>query len=115
MNKEKFNFTLPAKAENLTILRLTTSAIASKMGFDIDKIEDLKLCVSEVCNIGIATKKLEDFKLEYLVGDKEIQIIFKDLKLDTEVENLEMSKMILQALIEDVEFLENQISLKVHI
>ena len=37
MNREKIYFSIPAKAEFLSVIRLTTSAIGSKMNFDIDK------------------------------------------------------------------------------
>lgn len=41
---------LPQKADYVSLLRLSVSGIASRMGFDIDTIEDIKVAVSEVCN-----------------------------------------------------------------
>lgn len=41
---------LPRKADYASLVRLTISGIASKIGFDIDVIEDIKVAVSEVCN-----------------------------------------------------------------
>lgn len=41
---------LPQKADYMGFIRLSVSGIASKMGFDIDTIEDIKVAVSEVCN-----------------------------------------------------------------
>ncbi len=39
---------IPAKAEYVSIARLTASGIASRVGFDIDTIEDIKVALSEV-------------------------------------------------------------------
>ena len=41
---------LPRKADYASLVRLAISGIASKIGFDIDVIEDIKVAVSEVCN-----------------------------------------------------------------
>lgn len=113
MNKEVIKFSIPAKSEYLTVLRLTSSAIASKLDFSIDQIEDLKLCLSEVCNIGILSETNESFDLEYYLSENEIEVKFLNFVVDEEkIENLEMSKMILQALVENLEFKDNNISLK---
>lgn len=39
---------VPLKAEYVSIVRLTASGIASRMGFDYDAIEDIKVAISEV-------------------------------------------------------------------
>lgn len=39
---------IPLKAEYVSIARLTVSGIASRMGFDIDTIEDIKVALSEI-------------------------------------------------------------------
>lgn len=39
---------VPSKAEYVSVVRLTASGIASRMGFDIDDIEDIKVSISEV-------------------------------------------------------------------
>ncbi len=41
---------VPLKAEFVSIVRLTASGIASRLGFDIDTIEDIKVALSEVLN-----------------------------------------------------------------
>ncbi len=38
---------VPAKPEYMLVIRLTTSAVASRAGFDVDEIEDIKMAVSE--------------------------------------------------------------------
>ena len=47
---DRIELILPFKAEFVSVARLTTSGIASRIGFDIDTIEDIKVSVAEVCN-----------------------------------------------------------------
>lgn len=49
-NYDEIKIHLPQKADYLGFLRLSVSGLASKMGFDIDTIEDIKVAVSEVCS-----------------------------------------------------------------
>lgn len=49
---DKFDYiklSVPNKAEYVSIVRLTTSGIANKMGFDIEEIEDIKVAIAEAC------------------------------------------------------------------
>ncbi|WP_054252905.1 hypothetical protein [Neofamilia massiliensis] len=116
MNREVFTFNIPALSENITIIRLTTSAIASKLDFTIDQIEDLKLCVAELCNLGLS-KEDNLFKIEYSLDREEnaIEIKFHNLEIDDQAENFEISKMILQALIEEIEFEKEYIKIKLFV
>jgi serine/threonine-protein kinase RsbW len=41
---------LPAKAEWVGVARLAIAGIASRLGLDMEEIDDLKLAVSEACN-----------------------------------------------------------------
>lgn len=45
---------IPSKAEWVSIARLATSAVASRLQFSIEDIEDVKLAVSEACINAIA-------------------------------------------------------------
>ncbi len=47
---------IPPKAEYVSLVRLTVSGVAHQCGFDIDAIEDIKVCTSEVLNKAIATE-----------------------------------------------------------
>lgn len=47
--EDRFYLELPLKGEYFTTLRLATGGICSQAGFNIDDIEDFKLCVSEAC------------------------------------------------------------------
>jgi serine/threonine-protein kinase RsbW len=51
---------VPLKAEYVSIVRLTASGIASRIGFDIDVIEDIKVSISEVISRIIDKKVSSD-------------------------------------------------------
>ena len=44
---DKFSLRLPLTGEYLTTVRLTTGGLCSLVGFDVDFIEDYKVCVTE--------------------------------------------------------------------
>lgn len=46
---------IPPQAEFVSLVRLAASGVAHHCGFDIDVIEDIKVCISEVLNKAIAT------------------------------------------------------------
>jgi hypothetical protein len=45
---EVITLTLPAKAELVSLARLTAAAVGSRAGFDVEEIEDLRLAVDEL-------------------------------------------------------------------
>ena len=47
---KQIDLMLPLLPEMVHIVRLTVSGIASRMGFQIDDIEDIKVAVAEICN-----------------------------------------------------------------
>lgn len=49
MNDDVIRMSFPAKPDYILAVRLAVSAIAERMGFDIDDIEDIKVAGSEGC------------------------------------------------------------------
>jgi len=45
---EEVRLAVPASLEYVRIVRLTTSAMASRLGFDVDEIENLRVAVDEL-------------------------------------------------------------------
>lgn len=46
---ERVRLELPATPESVAVARLAASAMASRMGFSVDEVEDLRIAVSELC------------------------------------------------------------------
>jgi serine/threonine-protein kinase RsbW len=68
MKMDEINLKLPARPEYMSVARLATAAIANRIGFNIDEIEDLKVAVSEAGNFLI--NRYED--ISYLTIDYKI-------------------------------------------
>ena len=49
MNFETIKMEIASNPQYVSIVRLTTSGIANKVGFCLDDIEDMKVAVSEAC------------------------------------------------------------------
>ena len=51
MNGDIITLSFPAKPEYILAVRLAVSAVAERVGFDIDDIEDLKVASAEACTL----------------------------------------------------------------
>jgi serine/threonine-protein kinase RsbW len=65
---EYIEMKLPAKPDNIGIIRLTLSGIASSMGFTYEEVEDLKIAVSEACTNSVQHAYEKDEGGEVIVG-----------------------------------------------
>lgn len=75
---DKVNMSLPCKPEYVGVARLTVSAIANRMGFNIEEIEDIKVAVAEACTNAIKHGKDEKFDLDIDIYLNKLQILIKD-------------------------------------
>lgn len=48
--KDTVTLQIPAEPVYISVVRLTASSLASNLGFDIEEVEDIRVCVSEACN-----------------------------------------------------------------
>ena len=68
-------------AEYMSVVRLTTSAVTSKVGFDIEEIDDVKVAIGEACNNIIKHGLVEGkgcFNIEYSIYEDKLIISVKD-------------------------------------
>ena len=69
---------VPSKPEYVSVVRLTASGIASRMGFDIDDIEDIKVSISEVINRMIDKRISSDgIRIDFRLYSDLIRIDFR--------------------------------------
>ena len=50
---QPLEMTIPALPEWVSVVRLATAGVASRMGFSFDEVEDIKLAIAEACNNAI--------------------------------------------------------------
>lgn len=116
MNNDKFNLSVPSKSDYISVVRLTTSGISSNMNFNIEEIEDIKVCVSEACNNVLVQKEIEQIYLDYEIDEDKLIIKVKDVLEDlSDVESHdfdeEMGLLIISSLMDRVEFTEEGIEM----
>ncbi|QNU67600.1 ATP-binding protein [Ruminiclostridium herbifermentans] len=106
---DKVMLVLPLKTEFVSTARLTASSVAARMGFNIDEVEDIKVAVSEVCNIILsrAGNGLVQFKISFEMYKDRLEMTFtgEDAELqcfEGTLEN-EYGIYIMKALMDSVE------------
>src|SRR4051812_1964071 len=72
---ETVRLTIPAALEFVRIARLTASGVASRVGFDVDEIEDLRVAVDELSSI-----------LVDAAGDEQLELAFTPVEGGIEIE-----------------------------
>ncbi len=89
MALEMIKMEVTANPEYVSIIRLTVSGIANKIGFSLDDIEDIKVAVSEACTNAIKHSLDEKFLVQFSVLDNAITIEVEDRGTGYDVESLQ--------------------------
>jgi serine/threonine-protein kinase RsbW len=81
---------IPAKAEWVAVARLAVAAVASRLHFSVDEIEDIKLAIAEACTncIGHGT---DDDRIEITseVLSDEVRVSVRDRSVGHKLESVE--------------------------
>ena len=74
MTYETIKMEISSNPEYVSVIRLTTSGIANKVGFCIDDIEDLKVAISEACTNAIKHSLDDKFIVIYSIIENGLTI-----------------------------------------
>ena len=118
MNFETIKMEIASNPQYVSVMRLTTSGIANKIGFCLEDIEDIKVAVSEACTNAIKHSLDNKFSVEYTIFENGLTITIidsgKGYDVDSiDVPNLEEPKesglglFIIQSLMDEVEIKSN--------
>lgn len=107
MKKDIFRLTIPGKPDYISVARLISSAIASKIGFSLEEIEDIKVSLSEACVN--ALKRVDQINIEFLVDDTKFSVLVENVSSSCDgneevVRELEMGILIMESLMDEVNF-----------
>ena len=72
----------------VSVIRLTLSGVASRIGFSLDDIEDMKVCVSEACTNAIKHSKKDEFQVKFYVYPDRLTIEILDDGIGYDVDSL---------------------------
>lgn len=93
---DSIKLSVPNKAEYVSVVRLTTSAIASRMGFDIEEIEDIKVAIAEACTNTLEhglDNEGKNFDIDFDMYVDKLAITVKDAGKGFNVENVKELKV----------------------
>ena len=118
MNFETIKMEIASNPQYVSVIRLTTSGIANKIGFCLEDNEDIKVAVSEACTNAIKHSLDNKFSVEYTIFENGLTITIidsgKGYDVDSiDVPNLEEPKesglglFIIQSLMDEVEIKSN--------
>ena len=85
---ETIKMEISANPDFVSIIRLTTSGIANKIGFSIDDIEDMKVAVSEACTNAIKYSDDKSVSITYTILENGLDIEIKDNGKGYDVESI---------------------------
>lgn len=106
---DRIELLLPFKPEYVSIARLVTSGVCSRIGFDIETIEDIKVAISEVCSkiVNLGSAVADSYKMIFEVSGSGLGVIFscedKSIKCIFDGENDGLALHIINALMDSVE------------
>lgn len=109
---DKIFVKIPSEKKYISTLRLSISSIANTISMDIENIEDLKVSISEVVNLFV--DESEFFEISMDVFDDKIEIeVMPDISLlgIQEKEENKFALLILENLVDKIEFRENSVLL----
>ncbi len=85
-----FELKIPAKAEWVAVARLAIAAVASRLRFSVDEIEDIKLAIAEACTHCIQHKTGSDaIEITCEALSDSVQITVRDRGTAPRVEDVE--------------------------
>ncbi len=106
MSKDVFRLTIPGKPDYISVARLTSSAIASKTGLNLEEIEDVKVALSEACIN--ALKRVDEINIQFIIDDEKFTMMVEDVVLgegeETLSKELQMGILIMKSLMDKVNF-----------
>lgn len=71
---DTIRLTVPASLAYIRVIRLTASAVASGLGFDVEEVEDLRVAVDELASIVIDHAADTELDLTFTVEDDVLRL-----------------------------------------
>jgi serine/threonine-protein kinase RsbW len=102
--EDTIRLSVPAALEYVRIVRLTGSGVASRLGFDIEEIENLRVALDELASMTIEFAASGDLELTFSTTATELRIDGRaPVAPGVEVGVEELTAQILKAVIDDYE------------
>jgi len=104
LTEEAVRLSVPAALEYVRIVRLTGSGIASRLGFDIEEVENLRVALDELASMTIDFAAAGELEITFVTTDTELRVSGRAPVADgAQVGVEELTAQILKAVIDEYE------------
>jgi serine/threonine-protein kinase RsbW len=104
LREDAVRLTVPAALEFVRIIRLTGSGVASRLGFDVEEIENLRVAIDELASMAIEAADGGMLEITFESSENELRIEgCAPAKAGAEVGIDALTGQILKAVIDDYE------------
>jgi anti-sigma regulatory factor (Ser/Thr protein kinase) len=100
---DEVRLAVPATPEFLRLVRVTAAGLGSRLGFNYDQVEDLRLAIDELCfSLSGASGRPGTVHVRFLVDDDTLEVVAEGYFEDgrASAPESEWSKVILAALVD---------------
>ncbi len=102
--EDAVRLSVPVALEYLRIIRLTGSGVASRLGFDVEEIENFRVALDELASMAIEVAAPGMLELTFFTTDSELHVTGRAPVADgAEVGVEALTAQILKAVIDDYE------------
>jgi serine/threonine-protein kinase RsbW len=114
-DSDEVRLVVPAQPEFLRLARVTAAGLAGRLGFSYDEVEDLRLAIDELC-FGLTGPhgRPGTVQVRFLLHPSALEVRGESGFLDNDglPERSELSKVILDALVDEHELVADEHSLR---
>lgn len=113
MNNDIIVVSIPKKPDYTSMVRLISSSIGNKMGYNIDEIEDLKVAMGEACILSYGKSSDESIEIEFeIYKDKlEVSLHWDTVATIEESKEVALGRMIIESLMDEAYYTDLEIRL----
>ena len=109
---DKIFVKIPSEKKYISTVRLSISSIANTISMNIENIEDLKVSISEVMNLFVDESEFFEISMDVFEDKVAIEVMPDVFQTDIqEKEENEFALLILENLVDKVEFREKSVLL----
>ncbi len=104
MTKDKITLVIPGKAQYISLARLAISGIGIEKNINMDDLEDLKLLITEACNLSFRLNEGGEIEINLWVDEEDIIFHVSGIS-EEEIEGdtiNSMSQMIMESLADHI-------------
>ncbi len=102
--EDAVRLSVPVALEYVRIIRLTGSGVASRLGFDVEEIENFRVALDELASMAIEVAAPGTLELTFFTTDSELRVTGRAPVADgAEVGVEALTAQILKAVIDDYE------------